>query len=64
VLRKAGGAGTFHGLDEGVGKPDARVQLAGGEQSGVAGAPARCAKTSGVPKKSRTRGQAAGILIH
>ena len=37
VLREAGGAGTLHSLGEGAGEPDARVQLAGGEQSGVAG---------------------------
>jgi hypothetical protein len=37
VPREAGGAGTVHGLGEGAGEPDARVHLAGGEQSGVAG---------------------------
>ena len=37
VLRKALDAGTVHGLGEGAGEPDALVELAGGEQSGVAG---------------------------
>jgi hypothetical protein len=37
VPREAGGAGTVHGLGEGAGEPDALVELAGGERSGVAG---------------------------
>jgi hypothetical protein len=37
VLREAGGAGNVHGLREGAGELDGLVELAGGEQSGVAG---------------------------
>jgi hypothetical protein len=41
VLREAGGAGTVHRLGEGAGAPDARVRLARGEQSSIAGELAR-----------------------
>ena len=37
ALSEGRGARTVHGLGEGAGEPDARVHLAGGEQSGVAG---------------------------
>jgi hypothetical protein len=37
VLREAGGAEIVHGLGVGPPQPDAFVELADGEQSGVAG---------------------------
>jgi hypothetical protein len=41
VLGEAGVAGVVQGRGEGLGKPDVLIELADGEQAGVAGEPAR-----------------------
>jgi hypothetical protein len=65
VMRRV--AEVIEGLGEGSGQPDAFVKLADGRQPRVAGElPGRGLDdelTSRVPKKSRTWGQAGGILI-
>jgi hypothetical protein len=54
VFRQVGIAGVIEGAREAPGQPDALVELAEGEQPGVAGELARRdSMTSGVPKKSR-----------
>jgi hypothetical protein len=64
VLSEVGVAGVIEGFGKGPGEPDALVELADGEQPGVAGELALGGSTwRGVPKKSRKWGQAEGILI-
>jgi hypothetical protein len=56
-------AGAVQGVGERLGEPDAQAEPADGEEPGVAGGLARRRLDhQGVPKKSRTRGRADGIL--
>jgi hypothetical protein len=65
VLGQVRVAGIVEGCGEGPGQADALVELAEGEQPGVAGELARRRLDDDrMPKKSRTCGQAAGTLMN
>jgi hypothetical protein len=64
VLGEVGIAGFAQGVREGTGEPGTVVEWVDGEQPGVAGEPTvRRPNDERSAKKSRTCGQAGGILI-